>query len=365
MYRSQLDRKRGQRVDAEKRAAAARTKEADKRAAATRDRAAATASKSDSTIRTKLRDSERHEVEANAAAKESASWQVKASNYLKEEVTLAKSLSDAEQSERKSDDRKRDAADKKRVQEAATAEKQRERRAAEDARIAARLHSQLAAQLKDHERDLAVLREPRPEKLRLLMLASSGEGDLRVGREQKRIKDAVQFASGRDSIALDLRPAATADDLLNGLTQGRPHIVHFSGHGNDAVVVFEQDTDSANHGAIVAADTLAAALRAVDEPPLLVVLNACSSATQAERIADGVAAFAIGHSDSIADGDAIAYAARFYASLADGQSIQAAHDLAKAALLLQGTPDFDLPTLYSAEGFDPAATIVVLPPPAT
>lgn len=360
MYRSQLERKRAQRVEAEKRAAAARAKEVDKRAAATRDRAAATTSKSESTIRTKLRESSRHEAEANAAAKESASWQVKASYYLKEEVVLSKRLADTEQSERKAEDRKRDAADKKRLQDAAAAEKQRERRAAEDARVAARLHAELATKLRDHDRDLAVLRAPRQEKLRLLMLASSGEGDLRVGREQKRIKDAVQFASGRDLIALDLRPAATGDDLLNGLTQGRPHIVHFSGHGNEAVVVFEQDTDSPNPGAVVAAGTLAAAIRAVDDPPLLVVLNACSSAKQAERIADGIAAFAIGHSDSITDSDAIAYAARFYASLADGQSIQAAHDVAKAALLLQGTPDHDLPTLYAGDGFDPANTILVL-----
>lgn len=360
-YRSQLERKRAQRLDAEKRASAARTKEADKRATAARARAAASASKSESMIRMKLRDAERYEADANAAGKDSAGWQAKAATYLKEELTLSKQLANAEQSERKADERKRDAAEKKRDQQAALAEKQREYRAAQDARATARLHAQLASQLGDHERELAVLRQPRQEKLRLLMLASSGEGDLRVSREQKRIKDAVHFASGRDSIALDLRPAATGADLLNGLTQGRPHIVHFSGHGSDAVVVFEQDTDSPNAGAVVPASTFAAALRAVDEPPLLVVLNACSSAPQAQRLVNGIASFAIGHSDSIADGDAIAYAARFYASLADGQSIQAAHDIAKAALLLQGTPDFDLPTLYSSTGSDPAATILVLP----
>lgn len=313
----------------------------------------------------KLRDAARHEGEANAAAKESASWQTKAAAYLKEEATLMKRLSESEDSERKSAERKRVADEKKRLQQAAQAERERERRATDDARAAARLHAQLAAQIGDHERELADLRQPRQERLRLLMLASSGAGDLRVAREQKRIKDAVQFASGRESISLDLRPAATGDDLLSGLTQGRPHIVHFSGHGNDAVVLFEEDTDEPNAGAVVAADTLAAALRAVDEPPLLVVLNACSSAAQARKLVGGIASFAIGHADSIADGDAIAYAARFYASLADGQSIQASHDIAKAALLLQGTPDADLPQLYAAAGLDPADIILVLPPVIT
>ncbi|RXZ51862.1 hypothetical protein [Agromyces binzhouensis] len=365
VYRAQLERKRAQRLDAEKRSAAARTKEADKRAMATRERAAASGTKSESNARMKLRDAARHEGEANTAAKESANWQAKAAAYLKEETALAKRLADAEASERKTAERKREAEERKRLQQATQAERERERRAAEDARATARLHAQLAAQIDDHERQLAVLRHPRQEKLRLLMLASSGEGDLRVAREQKRIKDAVQFASGRESISLDLRPAATGDDLLNGLTQGRPHIVHFSGHGNSAVIVFEQDTDETNTGAVVAADTLAAALRAVDEPPLLVVLNACSSAPQARQLVGGIASFAIGHADSIADGDAIAYAARFYASLADGQSIQASHHIAKAALLLQGTPDADLPQLYAAVGLDPAAVVLVLPPANT
>ncbi|CAN3700461.1 hypothetical protein MMX123_00446 [Microbacterium sp. MM2322] len=359
-YRSQLERKRSQRVDAEKRAATERSKEAEKRATATRERAAAAASKSESTIRMKMRDSARHEAEADRSAKESASWQLKASNLLKEEVALSKRLDEAEQSERRAEERKRDAAEKKRVQQAADAEKRRERQAVTAARETSRLHAQLTAQLDDHERELLVLRRPRAEKLRLLMLAASGEGDLRVGREQKRIRDAVQFATGRNSIALDLRPAATGQDLLNGLTQGRPHIVHFSGHGNSAVIVFEQDTDSHNEGAVVAAESLAAALAAVDEPPLLVVLNACSSAPQAEHLVNGITSFAIGHSDSIADGDAIAYAARFYAALTDGQSIQAAHDVAKAALLLQGTPDFDLPRLFAADGLDPSTTVLVL-----
>jgi hypothetical protein len=360
-YRSQLERKRSQRLDAERKAAAARSKESDKRVAATKARASAASSTSDSMVRMKIREAGRHEVDANTAAKDFAAWQVKAAGYLKEEMTLIKRVSDAEISERKAEDRKRDTDDRKRNELAARTEKRREQEAAQTARETARLHGQLAAQIDSHEHELASLRQPRQEKLRLLMLASSGEGDLRVAREQKRIQDAVRFASGRDSVTLDLRPAATAEDLLDGLTQGRPHIVHFSGHGNESVVVFEEDLDSPNPGAVVTGESLSAALQAVDTPPLLVVLNACSTALQAERIAHGIASFAIGHSDSIGDGDAIAYAARFYASLADGQSIQAAHDLAKAALSLQGLPDADLPTLYASAGLRPSSVILVLP----
>lgn len=368
-YRSQLERKRDQRADADKKAAAARSKENDKRAAAARARSAASSSRSESTIRTRLSEATRYENEANAAGKDAAAWQTKSAGYAREEAKLAKQLSDAELSERKAIDRKRAEEDRRRAQAEATAERDRKRNeqrrdseAAQAARETSRLHRELAAQISDHASQLEQLRTPRQEKLRLLMLTASGEGDLRVGREQKRIHDAVRSASGRDLIAFDVRPAATGDDLLSGLTSSRPHIVHFSGHANESVIVFEEDTDEPNPGVVVSGTALAAALGAVDEPPLLVVLNACSSAQQAQRIADGIARFAIGHSDSIADSDAIAYAARFYAALADGQSIGAAHELAKAALQMIGTPDFDLPTLFCADGADPRGTYLVLPP---
>jgi hypothetical protein len=326
-------------------------KESQKRIAAANSRAAAGRSRGESTIKAKSREADRYEADANAAGKDAATWQSKVSQYIKEEARLSKQLSDAELSEKKTADRKQRDADKRRDDIAASA-----------ARENIRLQQELAAQLTRHESELALLRQPRQETLRLLVLTASGEGDLRVGRELKRIQDAVRFSSGRDLVALDTRPAATSKDLLEGLTRTRPHVVHFSGHANDSVVLFEEDVDESNVGVVVSGQVLASALQAVDDPPLLVVLNACSSAPQAERIVEGAASFAVGHSDSILDGDAIAFSAQFYAALADGQSIQAAFDLSKVALQLSGTPDYDLPALYSAAGADPREAVLVLPP---
>lgn len=61
-------------------------------------------------------------------------------------------------------------------------------------------------------------REPRPERLRILMLASSADGDLRVSREQKRIREAVERARHGDHVEFDFRPSATTTDLLDGIT---------------------------------------------------------------------------------------------------------------------------------------------------
>jgi hypothetical protein len=72
--------------------------------------------------------------------------------------------------------------------------------------------------------------------------------------------------------------------------------------------------------------------------------------------------FAIGMADEIGDSDAITYAARFYASVANGHSVQAAHDLGRAAVELAGLPDHELPTLACAVDVDSVATFLVKPP---
>ncbi|GAA3102926.1 hypothetical protein [Streptomyces echinatus] len=113
--------------------------------------------------------------------------------------------------------------------------------------------------------------------------------------------------------------------------------------------------------AIVTARAFASAIEASDDPPLLVVLNSCHSASQINDLVETVP-FAIGMADKIGDSDAITYAARFYASVADGQSIGAAHRLGRAALELAGLPSHELPTLACAADVDAAAAFLVQRP---
>ncbi|XLD98830.1 CHAT domain-containing protein [Streptomyces sp. 184] len=171
----------------------------------------------------------------------------------------------------------------------------------------------------------------------------------------------MERALHRDLVELDAYPAATAEHLLDGLVRFRPHVVHFSGHSAQGLIYFEQDVDPHHEEAIVTAKAFARAIAAADDPPLLVLLNSCHSAAQAKKLLDTVP-FAIGMSDSIADTDAITFAARFHTSVADGQSIQAAHALGQAAVELAGLPDHDLPTLECLADVDPAATFLVTPP---
>ncbi len=347
LYRSQLEAKRKLRIEAERKAGDYRNRESAKRADAAKARQAAARLKVSSSAQTKLREADRREDEAAAAGREASRWQSRAAGYAKDESALMTRLVRAERDEASVIERRR------KVDEQRAAREQ----AADRARLKSRIE-----QAESEVRALRILRSPRSEKLRVLILGASSEGDLRVGREQKRIRAAVDSALHRDQIELDVRPAATTADLLDGITRFRPHVVHFSGHSSEDLIVFEDELDIPHEGVIVSATAFANAIRATDDPPLLVFLNSCRSVSQAGSLVGGVAPFAIGMADAIEDADAIAYAAQFYAAVANGQSIGSAHLSGKAALELSGLSGQELPTLAHADDVDPFATILVRPP---
>ncbi|WP_411082025.1 hypothetical protein [Streptomyces sp. cmx-18-6] len=347
-YRSRLDRKNRARADAERKAGEHRRREADKRSRAARERAAAARSKNPDTVRGRLSAAARYESQAGAAGRDAVVWSSRAARLGKEAALLEAQLARAQTA----------------AQEAADRARRREQRAAErrSAERQKRIEDRMASAEEQVGAVLKEIRAPKPEKLRLLMLGASSDGDLRVAREQERIRTAVRRALHRDLVEMDAHPAATAESLLDGLTQFRPHVVHFSGHSTQDLIVFEQDVDQRHEGAIITAGAFARAIGASDDPPLLVVLNSCHSAAQTKNLLD-VVPFAIGMSDSIGDTDAITYAARFYAAVADGQSIQGAHALGRTAVELAGLTDHDLPTLDHADDVDPRLTRLVTPPP--
>lgn len=202
-------------------------------------------------------------------------------------------------------------------------------------------------------------RYPQAGPLRILYLTAASRGDLRVDEEMRRVKAGVRAATHRDWVQIEHKSAATVSDLLDGLTQFKPHVVHFSGHANESVLVFDTGSDQRGPGRSVPADTIARAIGAVDVPPALVVFNACRSESQLAGLL-GAAPLAIGMRDSVGDADAMAFAARFYAAVADGQSVEGAYRVAKVALELSGFPDAELPVLVHAPAVNPADVVLVV-----
>lgn len=310
-----------------------------------------------STAKQKLSEAERRDREAEKSSKNAATAEKKAAALRADEQRLRTRLNAATESERKSTQQKQKA-DDKRVERERTVERAEYERRIAAAEVRADQAHHLAAT------SARSLPNPKPEKLRVLLLGADGKGaergqdGLRIGREQQRIMKAVRTANHRDLIELHTRPAATTDDLLDGIAEFRPHVVHFSGHSNEDVLAFEEDEDAPNDGAVVAGAVFARAMKATDEPPALVVLNSCDSAAHLDALVDGIVQFAIGMTDEIGDGDAIIYAARFYASIANGQSIASAHEAGLVALEFAGL-DSSIAVLRADLGVDPASAVLV------
>ncbi|MDG4771820.1 CHAT domain-containing protein [Solwaraspora sp. WMMD792] len=194
--------------------------------------------------------------------------------------------------------------------------------------------------------------------LRILYLTAAPHGDLRVDQDLRIVREAVRAATYRELVAVEPMAAATDTDLLDGLARCRPHVVHFSGHGSRSMLEFDGGSGSPASSSAMSARTFVNALNAVDRPPRLVVLNSCHSAAQLEVLTTVVAA-AVGMSDRISDKAAIAFAARFYAALAEGQSVASALALSRIGLEMSGFPDAELLTLRTAPGVDPASLFLV------
>lgn len=344
----ELERAQKDKTEAEKKTGEYRTLESQKRMAAEKALESAGKTTSDSTRRMRISEHGRRLKEAQDAGKKATQWQKKASDAAVKVSKLTTKLANAQSDEAIKAEKKRAAEHDKAM--AAL----RQEQASLKARVISTDNSIVALEQR--------LPDPVVEKLRILILTSDPEGGLRLGREQKRISQAVKSAVHRDWVEFAFRPAATPEDLLDGLTEFLPHVVHFSGHSNEDFVLFEEDQDGPNHGRPISAATLSRAFAAIDVPPSVVVLNSCKSAGQLDTLTEGGIPFVIGVLDSIDDGDAVAFSARFYSTIANGGSLSAAVATAQVALEMAGLPGSELPILSHSEDVDPSQMILVKAP---
>jgi hypothetical protein len=190
----------------------------------------------------------------------------------------------------------------------------------------------------------------------LLLSANPLDARLKIDAEFRAIDAKVRASDYRDHVQLILHGAVRLEDIPGLLMRHKPHVIHFSGHGDASGIEL---TTADGSSKVVPPNALADIFKALKDSVRVVLLNACDSAPQAEAIVN-VIDCAVGMDDEIDDDAAVAFAAAFYEALGYGQSVQTAFDLALVQLTGAGE-DGSLAKLHKRRGVKPSDIVLVAP----
>ena len=171
----------------------------------------------------------------------------------------------------------------------------------------------------------------------LCLLAGPREASqLQLRHEYRTIEEAARRGRRR---VLDIRLSAATRrrDLIPALTEHKPDVLHYGGHGSaDGALLLEGDDGSV---APVRAEALGAVLEAVGGVPVA-VLNACHLGRYLDVVRPYVGEV-IGSPAKLDDDDALTFCQDYYAALALGESWEGAFKQARAGVSLgrPGRPD--------------------------
>jgi hypothetical protein len=341
--RRELDRHRQRQSAEESRAARLDTEAARYEEQAARTSLASTAS---SKLRTAARKREDANRSRTAAAKASTACAQTQKKIHRAEAELAKAIEREQKRGCEQLDRERRSAARRQ----AVDDRTREREFAALKRDASALRAEV-----DAKPWLAA-----PAAITVLFVAASPEDQtpLRLDQEVREIQQRVRASDYRDAVRFEYRLATRTTDLLQALNEVKPEVVHFSGHGTQAALVFEDD--DAYTKPLTNAD-LAQLLRISSERIRLAIFNSCDSASHAAIACEHIEA-AIGMNEPVDDTAAKTFAGQFYNSIGFGKSLADAFDQARLQVKLATGTDSGAPQLHTAPRVNPREIYLVKPP---
>jgi hypothetical protein len=198
---------------------------------------------------------------------------------------------------------------------------------------------------------------PRPEPVTTILFLAATPRELErihPERELRKIERELRIDWNREGFRLKSNEAVQLTDVSRALVENKPHVVHFSGHGDELGRIYLEDDEG--HAKPTTTDGLAHMFGLYKSTIRCVVVNACHSLRLAETISRHID-YAVGMRDSIGDDAAILFSAGFYQALFGGEEIPRAFELACSLLQSdEGTaPQHLTPVLYSLGRVHPAS----------
>ena len=196
---------------------------------------------------------------------------------------------------------------------------------------------------------------------------------LALDEEAHRIERELRMAKYRDAFRFRTLWAARPVDLLRGLNDEQPAVIHFSGHGKhgEGLVLADDDGETVT----VPGASLRRLLAALPTAIRLVVLNACFSSDHGAEVAN-VVGCAIGMNAAIGDIAARRFSEALYSAMGSGLSVRSAFEQAVAMSALHADrrigrdvepasepppeePSAQVPVLHHRRDVDPKTIVLV------
>jgi len=186
-------------------------------------------------------------------------------------------------------------------------------------------------------------------KLKILLISSNPHRNLSLNEECRTIEQAIQIATHRNSIEVIPKLATRIEDFFQALNEIKPHIVHFTGHGNENGELLFTNEKGMDYEPI-SINALKNLFKTTKKDNIkLVFLDACYSKIQGETIVSEID-YVIGMNSSILETTATTFARAFYNSLSTGRTIKEAFAQAKVMLEIKHPKELNIPELLIKDG---------------
>jgi hypothetical protein len=143
--------------------------------------------------------------------------------------------------------------------------------------------------------------------------------------------------------------ATRIEDFFQALNEIKPHIVHFTGHGNENGELLFTNEKGMDYEPI-SINALKNLFKTTKKDNIkLVFLDACYSKIQGETIVSEID-YVIGMNSSILETTSTTFARAFYNSLSTGRTIKEAFAQAKVMLEIKHPKELNIPELLIKDG---------------